>query len=114
MTRSQSSCHGINLICMISGKYNFQIDNLLIFKNYFLYVGQIGELEGTNIQKTSKIADLQKEISRLKDRLSWLESERKTLESEKDSLSEEKLSQLRSLEQVCNEILPYIYFWNSP
>jgi uncharacterized protein YlxW (UPF0749 family) len=65
-----------------------------------LFTGQIGELEGTNVQKTSKIADLQKEISRLKDKLSWLESERKNLEHQKDSLSEEKLSQLKSLEQV--------------
>ena len=65
-----------------------------------LFTGQIGELEGTNVQKTSKIADLQKEISRLKDKLSWLESERNNLEHQKDSLSEEKLSQLKSLEQV--------------
>ena len=71
-----------------------------------LLTGQIGELEATNMQKTSKITDLQKEVNRFKDKLSWLESERKNLESEKDSLSEEKMSQLKSLEQVlCYAIL---------
>jgi uncharacterized protein (DUF3084 family) len=60
----------------------------------------IGQLEGTNVQKTSKITELEETAQKLKDRLNWLESERKSLENQKMSLSENQKSQLKSLEQV--------------
>lgn len=68
--------------------------------SFFLFVVHIGQLEGTVVQKTSKIKELEDEIRKLKDRLSWLESERKSLENQKESLSESQQSQLKSLERV--------------
>ncbi|XP_056005748.1 protein FAM184A-like [Ostrea edulis] len=64
----------------------------------------IGQLEGTNVQKTSKIKELEDAIQKLKDRLNWLESERKSLENQKTSLSENQKSQLQSLEQSLEDL----------
>ena len=66
----------------------------------FVFSDMIGQLEGTNLQKTQLIKQLEDEVNKLKDRLSWLESERKSLESQKNSLTSEQNSQLKSLERV--------------
>lgn len=71
---------------------------------FIFFVVHIGQLEGTVVQKTSKIKELEDEIRKLKDRLSWLESERKSLENQKESLSESQQSQLKSLERVGHEV----------
>ncbi|KAK3095651.1 hypothetical protein FSP39_017162 [Pinctada imbricata] len=64
----------------------------------------IGQLEGTNLQKTQKITQLEEEIRKLKDRLSWLESERRTLESQKNSLNSEQNAQLKALERSLEDL----------